>query len=313
MSNNKVVTVLGATGAQGGGVARALLTDGEFTVRAVTRDAASPKARKLAERGAEVVEASLTDEGSLRAAFRGAYGAFLVTPFWEHRSPARELAEVENLISAAQAAGLQHVVWSTLEDTREAIAATDDRMPMLDEVYRVPHFDVKGGVADALFAKSGLPTTYLRMSFYWDNLITLMKPQRDPDGTLALHLPIGDTAIAGASSDDLGQAVLRVLQRPSETIGATLAVAGEHLTGEQMAAALSAVVGEPVAYRPPTHDQFRSFGFPGAVELGNMFQYYTEFSDYYNGHRDLEAAHALNPNWVSLADFLAAHRDELVG
>jgi uncharacterized protein YbjT (DUF2867 family) len=260
-----------------------------------------------------VVEASLTDEDSLHAAFDGAYGAFLVTPFWEHRSPARELIEVESLISASQKAALRHVVWSTLEDTREAIAADDDRMPMVEHVYRVPHFDVKGGAADALFAESGLPTTYLMMSFYWDNLITLMKPQRDPDGTLALHLPIGDTAIAGASSDDLGQAVLRVLRRPSETIGARLAVASEYLTGEQMAAALSAVVGEPVAYRPPTHDQFRGFGFPGAVELGNMFQYYTEFSEYYNGRRDLEAAHALNPNWLSLADFLAAHRDELVG
>ena len=93
MSDNKVITVLGATGTQGGGVARALLADGEFVVRAVTRNAVSPKARNLAELGAE---ASLTDEGSLRAAFDGAYGAFLVTPFWEHRSPARELVEVEN-------------------------------------------------------------------------------------------------------------------------------------------------------------------------------------------------------------------------
>jgi uncharacterized protein YbjT (DUF2867 family) len=311
MSNQKVITVLGSTGTQGGAVARALLADGEFAVRAVTRDAASPKARHLAELGAEVVEASLTDQDSLRAAFGGAYGAFMVTPFWEHRSPARELIEVENLISAAQSADVRHVVWSTLEDTREVISADDDRMPMIEDVYRVPHFDVKGGTADALFAKSGLPTTYLRMSFYWDNLITSMKPQRDPDGTLALHLPIGDTAIAGASSGDLGQAVLRVLHQPSETIGATLAVVGEYLTGEQMAAALSTVVGEPVAYRPPTHDQFRSFGFPGAVELGNMFQYYTEFSEHYNGRRDLEAAHGLNPKWVTLTDFLAAHRDEL--
>ncbi|MFI5709824.1 NmrA/HSCARG family protein [Kribbella sp. NPDC051620] len=312
MSEKEVITVLSATGTQGGGVARALLADGEFAVRAVTRDNASPKARRLAELGAEVVEASLTDVDSLRAAFKEAYGAFMVTPFWEHRSPARELVEVENLIQAAQPAGLRHVVWSTLEDTREAIPADDDRMPMLEDVYRVPHFDVKGGAADALFAKSGLPTTYLRMSFYWDNLITLMKPQRDPDGTLALHLPIGGTAVAGASSDDLGQAVLRVLRQPSETIGATLAVASEYLTGEQIAAALSTVIGEPVAYRPPSHDQFRSFGFPGAVELGNMFQYYTEFSEYYNGHRDLEASRALNPKWLSLTDFLAAHRDELM-
>ena len=87
MSHTKnVITVLGATGTQGGAVARALLADGEFTVRAVTRNAAAPKARRLAELGAQVVEATLTDEDSLRQAFDGAYGAFLVTP---HRSPAR--------------------------------------------------------------------------------------------------------------------------------------------------------------------------------------------------------------------------------
>lgn len=145
MSHDDVITVLGATGTQGGAVARALLTDGEFTVRAVTRNAASPKAQTLAGLGAHVVEATLTDEGSLRRAFDGAYGAFLVTPYWEHRSPTRELAEVENLISAAQAAALRHVVWSTLEDTREAIAADDTRMPFIGDGYRVPHFDLKEG------------------------------------------------------------------------------------------------------------------------------------------------------------------------
>ncbi|MGN9907795.1 NmrA/HSCARG family protein [Phytohabitans sp. LJ34] len=311
MSYDKVITVLGATGTQGGAVVRALLTGSEFTVRAVTRNAASPKAQALARRGAHVVEATLTDEGSLRRAFDGAYGAFLVTPYWEHRSPARELAEVENLISAAQAASLRHVVWSTLEDTREVIAADDDRMPVLGDGYRVPHFDVKGGAADALFAKSGLPTTYLLMSFYWDNLLTLAKPQRDPDGTLAVHLPLGDTAIAGVASDDIGRVALRVFQQPAETVGATIPVVGEYLTGEQMTAALGAVLGEPVAYRPPTHEQFRGFGFPGADELGNMFQYYAEFPESYLGRRNIEAGRAFNPHPLSLTDFLTAHQAEL--
>ena len=311
MSEKKIITVLGATGTQGGAVARALLADGTFTVRAVTRNAASPKAQSLAQSGAEVVEATLTDEGSLRRAFDGAYGAFLVTPYWEHRSPARELSEVDNLIGAAQATGLQHVVWSTLEDTREAITAGDTRMPVIGDGYRVPHFDVKGGAADARFAKSGLPTTYLLMSFYWDNLLGLAKPQRDPDGTLAMHLPLGEAAVAGVASDDIGRVVLRVLQQPAETIGATIPVVGDQATGEQMAAALSTVLGEPVAYRPPSADEFRSFGFPGADELGNMFQYYADFSASYLGRRDSAAARVFNPDPVSLNDFLAAHRAEL--
>lgn len=311
MSTQQVITVLGATGTQGGAVARALLADGEFAVRAVTRDATSVKAQALTQLGAQVVEATLTDQDSLRRAFDGAHGAFLVTPYWEHRSPVRELAEVENLIAAAQATGLRHVVWSTLEDTREVIEAGDDRMPMIDDGYRVPHFDVKGGAADALFAKSGLPTTYLLMSFYWDNLLGLLKPQRDPDGTLALHLAMGDTPIAGIASDDIGRVVLRVLRAPADTIGVTVPVTGEVLTGEQIAAALGAVLGEPVAYRPAGHDQLRGLGFPGAEELGNMFQYYAEFPQSYLGRRDVDLARAFNPEPTSLADFLAAHRAEL--
>ncbi|WP_306213782.1 NmrA/HSCARG family protein [Actinoplanes sp. RD1] len=311
MSHGNIITVLGATGTQGGAVARALLADGEFAVRAVTRIAGSPAAEALARLGAQVVEADLGDEDSLRRAFEGAYGAFLVTPYWEHRSPARELTEVENIVAAARAAGLQHVLWSTLEDTREAIEPGDDRMPVIGDGYRVPHFDVKGGEADALVAKSGLPATYLLMSFYWDNLLGLAKPQRDPDGTLAMHLPLGDTPVAGVASEDIGQVALHVLRRPAETIGATIPVVGAHATGKQMAAALGTVLGEPVAYRPPTHDQFRGFGFPGAEELGNMFQYYAEFPESYLGRRDLDAARAYNPDPLSLADFLTAHRAQL--
>ena len=308
----KLISVVGATGTQGGAVARALLDSGEFAVRAITRNASSAKATALAAAGAEVVEAALNDEASLRAAFDGAYGAYLVTPFWEHMSAAKELIEVENLISAASAARLKHVVWSTLEDTREAIPVGDDRMPTLDGVYKVPHFDVKGGVADRMFAESGLPTTYLQLTFYWDNLLTDLKPQRDPDGVVALHLPMGTSAIAGIASEDIGAVTLSAFRRPAETIGATITPAGEHLTGEEIADIFTKVTGEHVAYRPPAFDQFRAFGFPGAEELGNMFQYYAEFPEAFLGRRDVEKHYAINPGWLSLSQFLTKHRDEIV-
>jgi uncharacterized protein YbjT (DUF2867 family) len=311
MSTQRIVTVIGATGTQGGAVARALLADGNFAVRAVTRNMHSPKAEALTALGAEVVQASLDDQDSLLAAVDGAYGAYLVTPFWEHRSPERELAEVRNLIGAAQGAQLQHVVWSTLEDTRATIDAADQRMPVIGDKYRVPHFDVKGAEADPLFAASGLPVTYLLMSFYWDQLLGGVAPQRDEDGTLALRLPVGTAPVAGVASDDIGRLVLNILRRPEDTIGRTIPAVSAILTGEQMAEDLTTALGEPVAYRPLTAAQFRSFGFPGADELGNMFQYYAEFPDAYNGRRDVDAARALNPEPASLASFLTAHQDQL--
>ena len=172
MSEAKVIAIAGATGAQGGGLARAILDQphGGFRARALTRDPKSDKARALAARGAEVVVADLDDPASLRAAFDGAYGAYCVTNFWEHFSPEKEQAQARNLAEAAAAAGLKHVIWSTLEDSRRWVPLDDDRMPTLMDNYKVPHFDAKGA-ADHFFTEAGLPVTFLLTSFYWDNLI----------------------------------------------------------------------------------------------------------------------------------------------
>ncbi len=117
MAGKKIIAVLGATGAQGGGMMRAILNDpnGGFTARALTRDVNGAKAKELAKLGAEVVAADVDDVGSLKKAFAGAYGAYCVTFFWAHFSPEKEIAEVQSMAAAAKAAGLQHVVWSTLQ------------------------------------------------------------------------------------------------------------------------------------------------------------------------------------------------------
>ena len=120
MPEKKIIAVIGATGAQGGGLVRAIQRDSEgpFRARAITRDRQSPKAQQLAALGAEVVAANIDDEASLARAFDGAHGAYCVTFFWEHFSPEKEMAEAAAMARAAQAAGIAHVIWSTLEDTR---------------------------------------------------------------------------------------------------------------------------------------------------------------------------------------------------
>src|SRR5215203_4773508 len=160
MAEAKVIAVVGSTGAQGGGVCEAILSDpsGGFKCRAITRDPNKDKAKALAARGAEVVAADLDDVKSLEKAFNGAHGAFCVTNFWEHFSAEKEKAQAKNLADAVRAAGVKHVIWSTLEDTRALMKPDDTRMPMLQEKYRVPHFDAKAE-ADAYFAQA--PTTFL--------------------------------------------------------------------------------------------------------------------------------------------------------
>jgi uncharacterized protein YbjT (DUF2867 family) len=217
----KIIAVFGATGAQGGGLARAILNDkqSEFSVRAITRDPSSDKAKELASLGAEVVAADIDDSASTKKALDGAYGAYFVTFFWAHFSPEKEYGEAKSMAEAAKAAGLKHVIWSTLEDTRNWVPLDDDRMPTLQGKYKVPHFDSKGE-ADKLFTELGVPTTFLRASFYWDNFIYFGSgPKKGPDGKLYLTFPLDDKKMAGIAAEDIGKCAYGIFKAGPELIG----------------------------------------------------------------------------------------------
>ena len=135
-------------------------------------------------RGIEVRQADLDDPASIRHAFAGASAAFCITNYWEHLSPERELVQAHAMAEAARDAGIEHMIWSTLEDTRHWVPLDDDRLPTLHGKYKVPHFDAKGE-ANRWFIDAGVPTTFLLTSFYWDNLIHFgMGPRRGSDGVL---------------------------------------------------------------------------------------------------------------------------------
>ncbi|MGW7680175.1 NmrA/HSCARG family protein [Kribbella sp. NPDC054772] len=318
--SKKLIAVVGATGSQGGGLVRAILADpaGEFAVRALTRNPSSGPARDLAAAGAEVVAADLDDEASVRSAFEGAYGAFVVTNYWTPLTPEQEavrtraemeLAQAETAARAARDAGVLHLVWSTLEDTRRFFAGRDDVPSLDDGRYKVPHFDAKGE-ADELFPKYGVPTTFLRTTFYFDAFLDALAPTRNPDGQLTITLPIADQRLAGIASEDIGRTALAILKRP-DLIGQTISIAGEHLTGEQYAEALTTALGEQVTHHSPTWPEYRTYPFPLATEMSNMFQYYTENHDAFTGARDLQKARNLNPALQSFAAWLDNHKEDL--
>jgi uncharacterized protein YbjT (DUF2867 family) len=306
-----IIAVVGATGAQGGGLARAILADagGGFAVRALTRNAASDKARELATLGAEVVEVDIRDEAGLTKAFEGAYGVFLVTNFWEHGSPEQEKQDAATMARAAKAAGVSHVIWSTLEDTREHFPLDDDRMPTLMGSYKVPHFDAKAE-ADQFFLDAGVPTTLLRTTFFWENLLTMMAPQRGADGKLTLALAMGDSELAGVAAEDIGKTAYGIFKRGTELVGRTVSIAGEHLTGAEIAAVMSKVLGEEVAYVPVPFDAMRAQPWPGAVEAGNMFQFYAEVPQFVAA-RDLDVVRGLNPDLLTFEQWLDKHKSAL--
>lgn len=312
MSEKKIIAVVGATGAQGGGLVRAILEDpdGGFAARALTRNPNSDAAKALADLGAEVVAADIDDPASIQKAFEGAYGAFCITFFWDHFSPEKEIAQAKTMAETAKATGIEHAIWSTLEDTRKWVPLDDDRMPTLMEKYKVPHFDAKGE-ADALFTAAGVPTTFLLTSFYWDNFIHFgMGPQRGEDGKLALTLPMGQAKLPGIAAEDIGRCAYGVFKADGHYIGKYVGIAGEHLTGDEMAAGFSELLGEPVAYNAVPPEVYRSFGFPGADDLGNMFQFKHDFNNDFCRARNLDLSKELNPRLKNYRTWLANHKAE---
>lgn len=313
MAQKKVIAVVGATGAQGGGLVRAILADpaGGFSARAIVRDPQSDKARALAALGAEVVAGDIDDEASLTRALQGAWGAYFVTFFWAHFSPEKEGAEAAIMARAAKAANLHHVIWSTLEDTRLLVPLSDTRMPTLMGKYKVPHLDAKGE-SNRRFTELGVPTTFLLTSFYWENLINFgLNPKPGADGVLGITMPMGDTPLAGIAAEDIGRCAYGIFKRGDSTIGKTVGIAGDHQTGAQMAATLTKALGREVRYNAVTPEAFRGFGFPGAEDLGNMFQFFRDFPGPFLGARKLDESRALNPQLQDFATWVARNKEKI--
>lgn len=309
MSAKKIIAVIGATGAQGGGLARAIAADrdGPFTARAITRNPDSAKAQALAKAGIDVVAGDSDDAASLVRAFDGAYGAYCVTNFWEHYSAEREGVQATAMARATRQAGLKHVIWSTLEDTRKWVPLTDSRLPTIQGTYKVPHFDAKGQV-DEVFAKEAAPTTYLLAAFYWENFIHFgMGPRTGEDGNLVLALPLGGAKLPGIAAEDVGRCAYGVFQRGESTVGRRIGIAGEVLSGDEMAAKMGRALGRKVNFVDVPFDVFRGLGFPGAEDLGNMFQFHQILGDEFLHYRSPELARSFNPALLDFDTWLSAN------
>ena len=309
MPARKIVAVVGATGAQGGGLARAIAADrnGPFSARAITRHPESDKARALAALGVEVVAGDADDPPSLERAFAGAYGAFCVTNYWEHLSGEREGRQAQAMARATRKAGVQHAIWSTLEDTRKWVPLGDSRLPTLHGQYKVPHFDSKGQM-DRVFAEEGAPTTCLLAAFYWENFIYFgMGPRTGPDGDLVLALPLGGVKLPGISAEDIGKCAYGVFRRGTSEVGQRIGIAGEKLSGEEMAAKMGRALKRKTRFYDMSFDAYRGLGFPGAEDLGNMFQFQAILGEEFLRSRDPQLSRSLNPELLDFDAWLAAN------
>ncbi len=297
MAAKKTILVVGATGAQGGGVARHLLARGKFKVRCLTRHPDSEKADALRDAGAEIVQGDLANSESVREALEDCYGCYGVTNFWEHFE--REYGQGKNLVDAVRWSGVEHFVFSTLPDCRKISGGK----------LHVPHFDLKAQLEEYVRSLD-LKATFVHVAFYFENFLTFFPPREQDDGTHAFGFPQGDTPLAGVAVEDVGSIVSVIFEKPSEYLGEVVGIVGDDLTGDQYAATMTRVLGTKVTYHHVPRDDFAALGFPGAEDLANMFEFNRLFIP--NRQADVEACRAVNPKMQTFETWLRSNKGAFV-
>lgn len=294
------IAVVGATGAQGGGVVDALLARGKFAVRAFTRNPDSDRAKALAERGVEVVHADLQQPETLQAAFDGAYGAFVVTNFWEEGVGPGEEEQGEAAVRAAKAAGVQHFIWSTLPNCK-AISGGD---------VAVEHFTSKALVDDAVDAAGFESYTFVEPPFYFSNLTGVMAPQPMEGGAKGWAVPMDPAkrCIHAGDISEFGKLVVAAFENAGRVgKGGRLAMAAETLSWNDIVERLNAEGHEFSVVQVPA-EAYDGF-FPGAAELREMFQWFERYSYFGpDAEEKIALANEICPNgFTAFADWAQEH------
>jgi uncharacterized protein YbjT (DUF2867 family) len=295
---NNTILVFGATGAQGGSVARNLLSRGKFNVRVITRKPESVAAAALRDLGAEIVQGDLDDPASLSAALEGVYGVFGVTNFWEHFD--KEAQQGRNLVNAVAAAGVKHFVFSTLP-------------PIAGETngaLKSPHFDLKAE-HEALAKSLGIPSTFVHVPFYYENFLYFFPPKPVGDGTFQFGFPQGDTPLAAISVEDVGKLIAPMFEQPERYIGQVVKLAGDELPAARYAEVMSQATGKTIRYGHIPRETFAAFGFPGAEDLADMFEYYRVHIP--SRADDIQSGRAIAPDLQSFETWMTRNADRLQG
>lgn len=292
--SKKTVLVTGATGQQGGSVARHLLRSGQYNVRGMTRNINSEKAKALRAGGAEMVAGDLNDPASLKAAMAGCDAVFAVTNWWELFDSAKEIEQGRNLVDAAVESRIPRFLFSTLPSAKTISGGK----------VEVPHLDSKIEIEQ--YARSrGLKGVYFNVAFYFENFVNFQMLQSHPDGTLSFGFPQGDTPLAGVGVEDLGGVVRAVLERFDEFSGKVVGVVGEDAPCSRYAEVMTRVLGRKTTYQNIPREVYAKFPFPGAEELANMF----EFNRLYipNRKADVELCRKLYPAMHDFGSWLQAN------
>jgi len=296
MEAKKIICVLGATGTQGGSVVRFLKKDGKFHIRALTRNAEGAAAQELKKQGIEVVSADLDNKDSLVAAFKGAYGVFGVTNFWEggQMNFDKEVQQGKLMADAAKETNIQHLVWSSLDHKSDC-----------------PHFESKVIVEEYLF-QIGVPTTALLTAFYYENWLSPMMRaiSKNDKGEYVFTVSIlSDAKICMYAAEDTGAWVVEAFNNRDKYLKKHMPVGAEFISVNEVAAVWEKVMKKKAVVPPVTLADMEAFANSGAFQK-EIYTNMIFFVRNQSGIRDpawTKAAYPQTQNWEA---FLTNHLDK---
>lgn len=287
----ETILVTGATGLQGGSVARFLLKSGRYNVRCLTRDPSKPEAKELEKLGAEIVQGDFENKSSIDNAMRGVYGVYANVDYWEHPGePEVEIREGKTLADSAKQSNVKHFIFSGLESVSELTGGK----------LKVPQFDDKAEVSK--YCQSiGLPFTEIRLAFYMENFLKNFKPRQADKKNWVIDIPMAEKPLDLFCCQDVGGIVLKMFDNPNEWIGKGIGVAGDSLTGLQIAELFTLYTGKEHIYKPLSIEDFKKQRFKGAKELGDMFAFYQQFA---GKLRDVKRTREIYPETLDFRSWL---------
>ena len=225
------------------------------------------------------------------------YGVFGVTSFWEHFD--KEYQHGKNLVDAVAESNVEHFVFSTLPSANKLSNGKLD----------VPHFDLKAKL-EQYTKELGIEATFVHVAFYYENFLYFFPPKKNGNGSYVFGFPQGDTLLAGVSVEDLGGVVASVFERPQEYKGRVVGAVGDDIRPDEYAAVMTRVLGKTVEYNHIDREAFASFGFPGADDLANMFDFNRHYIE--NREKDKNESRSLNPEMRTFEDWLSENKEKLL-
>eukprot|EP01132_Coremiostelium_polycephalum_P004598 gene4598-5740_t len=301
--SQKIVTVFGATGQQGGSVVQQLLKNpSAWKIRAVTRDTKSAKSQELLNRGVELVQLDVTKANAeeVSKGIQGSDSVFLVTDYWSYWNREAEIGKT--IVDGVVKANIKHLVYSSLAGVNNITKGA----------ISVPHFDLKFDVKEYAVQQSkknpSLISSFVYAPFYLQNFLSFSKPKLGDDGVYSFTLPQDPKVpLDVADINDIGPLTEAVLANPTKFVNAEIPFS-TRLTGDEIAAKISKFTGKQVKFNSVPTNVYAKFGFPGAEELALMFQYYNEYGTFYG--LDTSIAPKLI-HVTTLDEFLAKSKFEL--